>query len=59
MSDQDQIIGELREFKRMAVIEFRLVRKDLEDLKKFKWMIYASSFMISTTISLLLTLLRG
>lgn len=46
----DVMLGELREFKRMAIGEFAIIRKEIEQLNRFKWTIYAQTGVISTVM---------
>ena len=56
----DQLLGELKEFKRMATAEFFLIRKQIEELNKFKWTIYAGSGVVSTILAILVSfILKG
>lgn len=54
----DQLLGELKEFKRMATAEFFLIRKEIESLNRFRWSLYAGSGVISSLVALIINLIQ-
>lgn len=45
MNDQSLILGELKEFKRATLEELRHIKRDVHELKNFKWRIVGGATM--------------
>jgi hypothetical protein len=53
MDDVERIIGKLEAFKEFSEKEFAEIKKDIQDLKKFKWQVYGGASLFSFITAIL------